>query len=114
MSGAKPATADVQMTVGGKAYTLRYSVRALAALQDHFRLASLTAVQQRLSAPDSWGARDIVAIIWAGLQTHHRDLTMDDVMDLVDEAGLDAISSVAGAAFDAAAPPEDGASADPR
>jgi hypothetical protein len=93
------------MVVGDLTYTLRYGVRAMAALQDHYKLASFDEVGQRLGNPKAFGANDIVAILWAGLRTHHRDLSMDDAMDLVDGMGLDEVQEVIGKAFDAGSPP---------
>ncbi|WP_395674701.1 hypothetical protein [Inquilinus sp.] len=101
----KSASTDRQMVVGDLTYTLRYGVRAMAALQDHYKLASFDEVGQRLGNPKAFGAGDIVAILWAGLRTHHRDLTMDDAMDLVDGMGLDEVQEVIGKAFDAGSPP---------
>ena len=115
----KPASTDRQMTVGDQTYTLRYGVRAMAALQDHYQLASFDEVAKRLGNPKGYGAGDIVAILWAGLRTHHRDLTMDQVMDVVDDMGLDGVREEIGKAFDASSSPaveggEAGAGAGPR
>lgn len=113
----KPASPDRPLTVDGKTYTLRYSFRAMAALQDHYGLPSLQDVGKRLSDSESLGAADIAAILWAGLRTHHGDLSMEDAFNMLDELGLDGIQQVVSEGFAAASSdPEvgDEAKADPR
>ncbi len=99
--------ADQQIVVGGESYTLRYSLKAMIALQDHFGVKSLTAVGERLGSSEELGGEDIAAVLWAGLRTHHPDTSMQDVIDALDRVGLDAVSEVIEKAFAAAAPASD-------
>ena len=79
--------ADRVISLGGRDFTLRYSVRAMAALQDHWGLKSFQEVSNRMEVLDEQlSAHDLVGILWAGLRTHHREMTKDDVMDILDEA----------------------------
>jgi hypothetical protein len=112
----KPALADRQIAVGGTTYTLRFSVRAMGALQDHFGLKSLNQVGQRLQQMgDDMGVEDLAAVLWAGLRSHHPDTTKDDALGILDDAGLNGLDDIIGEAFQAAAPDDvggDGAAPD--
>lgn len=108
MAQQKPAVADRQITIGDKTYLLRFSVRAMAALQDYFQLATLTEVGERLQDTSMLGVKDLVALLWAGLQTHHRDVSMDDALTLLDEMGLDGMQETLGQAMAAAMPAASG------
>lgn len=108
MAQHRPAVADRQISIGDKTYTLRFSVRAMAALQDHFKLASLTEVGEKLQDAATLGVKDLVALLWAGLQTHHRDLSMDDALTMLDEMGLDRMQETLGHAMAAALPEASG------
>lgn len=98
------ASIERQISVAGKSYTLKYSARAFAALQDHYGLKSMKAVQERLGDAEQFGIDDMVAVIWAGLRTHHRDVSKDDVLGMIDELGLEQAGAAIGAAFAGAAP----------
>lgn len=88
----KTGVTDQQVRIGGKSYTLRFSVKALAALQEHWRLASFREVGDRLGGiGDAMGADDLVGILWAGLRTHHAEIDKTDVLDLIDAAGMDGL-----------------------
>lgn len=106
VNGAQPALADRQLEAGGRVYTLRFSVRAMAALQDHYGVASFNDVAERLQNVAAIGAGDLVAIVWAGLRTHHPEVTKDEVLGILDEIGPAGVLAVTGEAFAAAAPPD--------
>lgn len=101
---AKPASADRQIEIGEESYTLRFSVRAMAALQDHYQLSSLTAVGEKLSDGDNLSINDMVAMLWAGLRTHHADVTFEQATDILDDMGLENMQSVLGEALQGAMP----------
>ncbi|CAN5480752.1 hypothetical protein BH10PSE7_BH10PSE7_15500 [soil metagenome] len=98
------ASPDRQIEVSGRSYTLRYSLKAMAALQDHYGLASIDEVAQHLSDANRMGVNDIVALIWAGLRTHHPEVTQEQTLDLVDELGVAEMTSTIRDAFGAALP----------
>ena len=93
---------DKGFQVNGTMYTMRFSIRAMAALQEHYELASLEEVGERLQKSRSISIQDLTAVLWAGLQTHHRGITKDEVLDLIDEMGLPRIQELINSAFGAA------------
>jgi len=101
---------DRQIEVSGKVYNLRFSLKAMAALQEHFGLASLTELQ---GAMERVSAGDVAGVIWAGLRTHHPEVTKDMAMDMADDLGLDGAMKLLNEGFGAAMPEGDG-DADPR
>jgi hypothetical protein len=109
LSNASPSQ---QIIIQGQGYTLKYSVMAYAALQDYFKLASIDEVVQRLNTPSGLGMMDIVAMFWAGLRSHHRDVTLDDALVMADIVGLQALQEIIGNGISASTPPSDNASGD--
>lgn len=114
------ASADAQIMIGAQAYTLRFSVKALAALQDHWELASISAVSDKLSRLDDDGLtiEDYQALLWAGLRTHHPGVDKELCLDLLDELGLAgleaALAGMMGGANGEGAGTEGGGTATPR
>lgn len=104
----KPASPDRPLVIGGQTFTIRFSLRAIMALQDRWGLATEEEVQARLGNPKD-KVRDFVDILWASLRTHHPEITPEQVLDMVDEAGLDGLAETARAAMTAAAPPTEAA-----
>lgn len=97
------ANPDIQITVSGETYTLRFSAKALAALQDHWGALHLGEVGQRLAALEDGIASidDCVAICWAGLRTHHPDVSKSDALDMLDDMGMDSFLGALGDALGA-------------
>lgn len=87
----KRANPDVQIEAGGKALTLRFSAKALAAMQDHWELASLDAVGEKLGSLETGESTvdDYTAILWAALRTHHPEVTVEAAFDLLDDMGIE-------------------------
>lgn len=92
---------DRQIEVSGKVYTLRFSLKAMAALQEHFGLASLADLH---AAMERVSANDVAGVIWAGLRTHHPEVTKDMAMDMADDLGLDGAMQLLNDGFGAAMP----------
>lgn len=86
----KFASADVQFSLDGKPFTLRFSAKALAALQDHWQLDNLDQVAGKLGEIEAGALTvgDAAALLWAGMRSHHPDLTLDDATDLLDGVGI--------------------------
>ena len=101
--------ADRTIRLGGRDYTMRFSVRAMAALQDHWGVKSFQEVSDKMNTLDEQlSADDLVGILWAGLRTHHREITKEDVLDILDEAeSLEAIQRSITLALIGALPDED-------
>lgn len=98
---------DRPFQVGNKTYTMRFSVRALAALQDHYGLNSLEEIGERLADTSKMSVKDLCAIVWAGLRTHHPETSMEDVMGIMDDLTLDRVKEMVASGFAAASPPEE-------
>jgi len=96
---------DRQITLAGQSYTLRYSVRATLALKDKWGLgddkASEKEIERRMAQAS---LSDFVTIIWAGLRTHHPELSEDQVLGWLDDGGLDGLKVAMQDTIDAAAP----------
>lgn len=90
---------DRQISLAGHTLTIRYSLKATLALKDAWGLASDNEIEARMQSP---GLDDFVTILWAGLRTHHPDVTREDVLDWADDAGLDGIQQAMGDAIDGA------------
>lgn len=108
---ARPARIDIPFTVeeagdAPETYTLRFSVIAIAALQDHYGLDSLEAAGRKLSELSTASITDLQAIVWAGLQTHHRGLTKERALEILDTLGMFALRTLLAQALTAALPPE--------
>lgn len=101
MSKASP---ESQISVGGKSYTLKYSLKAYVALQDYFKVASIDEVMQRLNDPTKLNIMDIVAMLWAGFRSHHKDVTLDDAFDMADTMGLATLQDIISSGFGASVP----------
>jgi hypothetical protein len=101
MPDRRPASADRQISAAGRSFTLRYSMRAYVALQDHYQAESFDEVARRISDTARLGARDVVAIFWAGLRTHHPELSQEDALGILDEMGMEGMQKEILAAFSA-------------
>jgi hypothetical protein len=83
-------------------YTLRFSVYAMAALMDHYQLTTLEDVGKKLASIKT--IDDMIVAIWAGLQTHHRGLTIDDAASILDALGVFELQGILAKALNAANP----------
>jgi hypothetical protein len=111
VSESRPASPDVQIIIDGQPYTLRFSMCAHVTLQDYYDDATFEEVAARLQT--KLKARDVVAFSWAGMRTHHPDLTWDDALHLVDKYGMQAMVGAVVRAFTAAMPENEGGAGDP-
>lgn len=84
----------------GAQWRLRFDLNALCHVEDRLG-ASLDALQARLAQP---GARDLRALLWAGLQRHHPEVTLEQAGRLCDVAQA---GEAVGRALAAAFPRED-------
>lgn len=99
-----------QIEIGGEVYTIRFSLKAMVALQDHYGLETIDDVGKRLSDPTKIRTEDFAAIFWAALRSHHPEVTLEAAINLADAAGLGFIQQL-GEAFSAAQPNPDPAEA---
>lgn len=111
MADRKPASQDKQITLGGKSLTLRFSARAVLALQDLWGLESEDEVMARLKTPKS-KISDFVDLVWASLRTHHPEVSREEVLAMVDDSGLDGLAASAKDLIAASMPPPAAASSE--
>lgn len=76
----------------GTAYQLRFSLKALYALQDLWDCHDDAKIFARLAKPNM---RDVVDFIWASSQSHHPDLEKSTLIDKFDEEGFTGLQKVA-------------------
>lgn len=96
-------TPDVELKIGDKTYTLRFSTRATMDLMDLWNLKD----QRDLQAAMQDRGKTIggmIEVVWAALRTHHRDLTVDNVIDLLDAEDLGDVMERVGEAISRAIP----------
>jgi hypothetical protein len=83
-----PHQGDVTLEVAGKQYVLRYSHRSLVLLEDKLDkglMQIMRDIDGWKTHPENMRLGTIAAMLWAGLQKHHPDMTLDDATDLLDE-----------------------------
>ncbi len=100
----QPPNPNRSFEYDGEKYTLNYSVLAFMRLQEHFGLASMNLVAKKLADESKLGAGDVVALVWAGLATHHEDLEFKFVARMMDTLGLDGLDELVAPALAAAMP----------
>lgn len=95
-----PHKGDTSFEVAGNTYTLRYSHLALIRLENKLDRGLMKVIEE-MSDIDKVRIGTVVAILWAGLQKHHPDLTYDDAASLLDdlEGGLSAAIEIIGNSF---------------
>ena len=101
---SQPALPGHSFEYEGVSYSLRFSIKAMGALQDHYSLSSINEVAERLQVDSEMRVDDIVAIVWAGLRSHHPKVTKPQVLDMLDELGLEGMQDLMTKAFAAQAP----------
>lgn len=87
-----PEKGEIPLEIGDKTYVLTLKTAGLAALQRRFSPAgSIIPLDQLMkdieTALKKQSIEHCVAFFCAALQKHHKGITEDQVMDLIDEAG---------------------------
>ena len=111
----KFASADIQFSIGDRPLTLRFSAKALAALQDEWKLENLDQVAVKLGEIEggNMSIQDAAAMLWAGLRTHHSDVTVEEALDILDGLGVSNFEALLVRAISAASGGGDSAPANP-
>ncbi|MCB1386558.1 MAG: gene transfer agent family protein [Nitratireductor sp.] len=78
----------------GRQWTLCLTLGGLAELESHFGASGLSDLTEKLAARPL-AARDLIAILTAGLRGGGHDLTAEDVAELRHEKGTAGFASVA-------------------
>jgi hypothetical protein len=85
---------DIDAELGGKRYTLRLTLGALAELESAFGATDLVGLAKRFES-GRLSARDLLRIIAAGLRGAGADMSDDDVAKLPVDGGLPAYAHIA-------------------
>ena len=92
-----PHRGEASFEVDGTAYRVRYSWNAAAEYEEAagkpLSDALFDIARERLSA------RSLRAMLWAGLQEHHQDVTLKDAGRLIDKMGRKEAQRVMGVAL---------------
>lgn len=89
-------SAERTIEANGRRYTLYFGNRA-------FRLFELE-LGKPLNRLNFLSIHEATLMVWAGLQRHHPDVTVEDVDTLIDEIGYGTVTELAEAAIYAAFP----------
>ncbi len=96
---------EKQITLGGRVFRLRYSLRAFAALQAHFGTESLVETVARVTDISKLDTLDMAVMFWSGCLSHHPDLTPEEVIALIDAEGFQGIAAALDMSLKASLPP---------
>lgn len=97
---ANPIKGEVPLEINGRAYTFVLGTYGLAALERRVGMPWIRIFER--GGKGEWGIADVLAVVHAGLLKHHRTLTEEQVADLIDAAGLPAITKTINDAFEVA------------
>lgn len=85
---ANPEKGEVELTIGDRVYVLTLKTRGLIALQKHFSTPDKRAdLADIFVEAESGSLEHGIAIVWAAFLKYHPDVTFDQAVDLIDEAG---------------------------
>lgn len=90
---ANPLKGEVSLEANGKAYTFVLGTYALAALQ---RRSGISTAKFFGRPPIDWGMDDVLGLVHCGLMRHHKDITEEEVADLIDAVGNEKINKIIG------------------
>lgn len=93
---------EVSLTCGNTEYTLRFSTNSLCELED----ASGMGVMEIGEKFDSgkFGIKDLRVILWAGLRDYHKELSMENVGEIIDVVTMEKAMEVTIQSFQLAFP----------
>lgn len=89
---ANPVKGEVPIELGGRKYTFVLGTYALAALERRMRMPWPRIFKR--ASDGEWGIDDVLAVVHCGLLRHQRDITEEQVADLIDEVGLERINTI--------------------
>lgn len=89
---ANPQKGEVSVTLDGQQYTLALTLNAMVEIEDLFGIPFMQVCEKAEEA----SPKHIRGLIWATLRKHHKELTVEQVGDLVDGGNLGALSAVLG------------------
>jgi hypothetical protein len=108
---ANPVKGEVPLEVDGRRYTFVLGTYALAALERRMKMPWPRIFKR--ASDGEWGIDEVLAIVHCGLLRHHKQMTEEQVADLIDTVGLDRINNVLGEAIKLMQPEGNSASSEP-
>jgi len=87
---ANPIKGEVPIIIGERKYTLVLGTYALAAIERRLKMPWAKVMQR--ATEGYWGIDETLAAFAAALLRHHRDISEEKAADLIDQAGIEAIS----------------------
>lgn len=93
---------ELQLNLDGGTYLFLFGIRAMEALKERWGIEEDREIQAKLATA---GSSQLVDLLWAGLLEHHRDLSRDDVLSLVDRTGLEDLPEQLMGAMEGSMPP---------
>jgi hypothetical protein len=97
---ANPQKGEVSVTIDGKPYTLALTLNAMVEVEDMFGVPFSKVCEEC----ENDSPKHIRALVWAVLRKHHKELTVEDVGEMVDLGTLKALSSVLGRVVSSSGP----------
>lgn len=94
---------DVSLVAGDRTYTLYTGNRALR-LMERETGEGLFSIVERFDSIERIEIGLLTTILWACMARHHPDLSLDDIDDVIDAAGYEAVTAAIGTAIERAFP----------
>ena len=79
------ATGNKPVTMGGQELQLRFSIMAMAELEDRWNCADINGVLLRLQSPS---IRDFIDLLFALTRSNHEEMTREECARLLDDEGI--------------------------
>ncbi len=105
--------AEIPLRAGAKEYTFRMGANAVCRFEREAAMTIGKAAIQ-MSDPEQVEMRIVRAMIWAGLKDQHKDISLDDAGNIIDEIGLGNIMRKIQLGLAAAFPPPSGDAENPQ
>lgn len=102
MTPPRQQAQDRVVTIGDRQLTLRLGFRALLTLKDHWGCATDADLLDRMAREQ---LDDAIDILWAAALAHQREMTRDDMLDLIDDAGFVGVTTILRDLIQASMPP---------
>lgn len=104
---ANPHRGEVDLKVGQQTYVLRLGINAIAEIETLLDLG-INEIAASLNDPSKIRIGTLRAIVWGALREHHKDLSLFDVGDIIDEIGATDVMGSVQKAFQLAFPDAEG------
>lgn len=99
MANAKKVSPTVEVVLNEQTYKIKFGMKAIIALDEKYQINLMNPEHsQKLQMSPAMVAK----VIWAGMQRHHPDLTLDNVADILDDSENAEIERALSQAFSSA------------